>query len=67
MTVAHGLSCGEACGVFPDRELNMCLLRWQVDSSSLSHQGSPRVQILEMPRGIAKVGHQGRVFLWLGG
>ena len=28
-------------GIFLDQGLNLCLLRWQVDSLSLSHQGSP--------------------------
>ena len=26
-------------GIFPDQGLNPCLLHWQVDSLSLSHQG----------------------------
>ena len=35
-------SCGSAAsGLFPDQESNLCLLYWQVDSSPLSHQGSP--------------------------
>ena len=33
--------CPAACGVFPDQGSNPCLLQWQVDSSLLSHQGSP--------------------------
>ena len=28
-------------GVLPDEGLKPCLLHWQVDSSPLSHQGSP--------------------------
>ena len=39
--VAHGLSNFEACGIFPDQELNPCLLHWQADSLPLSHQGNP--------------------------
>ena len=39
--VAHGLSCSLACGIFPDQGLNLCLLHWQADALSLSHQGSP--------------------------
>ena len=31
------------CGIFPDQGSNLCVLHWQVDSSPLSHQGSPRV------------------------
>ena len=40
--VQHGLSCSEACEIFPDQGSNLCLLHWQVDSFPLSHQGSPR-------------------------
>ena len=39
--MAHGLSCFAACGVFPDQDLNLCLLLWQLDSLPPSHQGSP--------------------------
>ena len=35
------LSCSEACGIFLDQGLNSCLLHYQADSLSLSHQGSP--------------------------
>ena len=38
--VAEGLSCSVACEIFPDQELNLCLLPWQTDSLPLSHQGS---------------------------
>lgn len=37
------LSCPEACRIFSDKGLNPCPLRWQVDCSSLDHQGSPDV------------------------
>ena len=37
----HRLSCSVACGIFPDRDSNLCLLRWQADFSPLSRQGSP--------------------------
>ena len=41
--LAHGLiSCSEACGIFPDQELNTCPLHWQVDSLPLDPQGSPQ-------------------------
>ena len=30
--VAHRPSCPEACGIFLDQELNLCLLHWQADS-----------------------------------
>ena len=46
IVVAHGLCCFLACGFFPDQESNPCLLHWQVDSLSLSHQGSPVVKFL---------------------
>ena len=39
--VVHGLSCPMACGIFPDQELNPCLLHWQLDSTSGS-QRSPQ-------------------------
>ena len=39
--MVHGLGCSEACGIFLDEGLNPCFLHWQVDSSPLSHQGSP--------------------------
>ena len=41
VVLAHGLSCSEAWGIFPDQALNPCLLHWWVDSLPLSHQGSP--------------------------
>ena len=28
--VAHGLSCPEACGIFPDQGLNPCPLHWWI-------------------------------------
>ena len=37
--VAHEFSCSEACGIFSDGGLNLCLPHWQVDSLPLSHQG----------------------------
>ena len=32
-------------GIFPTQGWNSCLLHWQADSLSLSHQGSPRVTL----------------------
>ena len=32
MGLRHRLSCSTACGIFLDQGLNLCLLRWQVDS-----------------------------------
>ena len=40
-SVAHRLSLSMECGIFPNQVLNPRLLHWQVDSLSLSHQGSP--------------------------
>ena len=34
-------SCSAAGGIFPDRKSKPCLLQWQVDSLTLSDQGSP--------------------------
>ena len=31
-SVAHGLSCSVACGMFPDQGSNPCPLHWQADS-----------------------------------
>lgn len=41
VVAVHGVSCFRAFGIFPDQRLNPCPLHWQVDSSSLDHQGSP--------------------------
>ena len=41
VVVAHGPSRSAACGIFPDRDMNLCPLHWQADSQPLSHQGSP--------------------------
>ena len=37
----HGLSCSQACGIFPAQGSNPCLLHWQVNSLPLSHQEIP--------------------------
>ena len=37
----HGLSGPTACGIFLGHGSNQRVLHWQVDSSPLSHQGSP--------------------------
>ena len=36
-----GLHFCAACGILLDYRSNLCLLHWQVDSSPLSHEGSP--------------------------
>ena len=41
VVVADGLSCSEACGIFLDQGLNLCLLQWQADSLPLDHLESP--------------------------
>ena len=41
MAAALGFSSSETCEIFLDRGSNPCLPHWQVDSSPLSHQGSP--------------------------
>ena len=40
VVVALRLSRSTACGTFPDRGLNLCLLHRQADSLPLAHQGS---------------------------
>ena len=46
VVVAHGRSCSEACGIFPDQGSNPCPLHWQADSQPLRHQGSPHYHSL---------------------
>ena len=41
IVVVRRVSCSVACGNYPDPGSKPCLLNWQVDSSPLSHQGSP--------------------------
>ena len=41
--VAHRLSCSEACGIFPDRGLNLLPLHCEVDSYPLDHKGSHHI------------------------
>ena len=45
VVVVHGLSCSMACGIFPDQGLNLYPLHWQVNSSTVNHQGSPSFAI----------------------
>ena len=40
VVVAHRLCCSLACGILLGKVLNPCLLCWQMNSLSLSHQGS---------------------------
>ena len=46
MVKTHRLCCSMACGIFLHQVFNPCLLHWQMDSLSLSHQGSPIVSSL---------------------
>ena len=46
VVVARGLSCPEACGIFPNQGSNPCPLHWQVDSYPPDHQGSPRSELI---------------------
>ena len=41
VVVMRGVSGSAACAIFGDHGSNSCLLHWQADSLSLSHQGSP--------------------------
>ena len=45
VVVVHGLSCSDACGIYPHQESNLCLLHWQIGSLPLSHQGSPEKSV----------------------
>ena len=36
----QGPSFSVICGIYPDRESNLCLLHWQADWLPLSHQGA---------------------------
>ena len=42
--------------MFPDQDLNLCLLHWQVDSLPLNHQRSPRPLLLKMWSASASLG-----------
>ena len=46
VVVAHGPSCSEACGIFPDQGSNPCPLHRQADFQPLHHQGSPPNSLL---------------------
>ena len=39
------LRCSTVCEIFPDQGLKPCLLRWQVTSLPLIHQGSPLITL----------------------
>ena len=58
------LSWSTACGIFPNQGSNPCLLNWQVDSLSLSHQGSPAVTFLKY-RLDGKISFPLQTFQWL--
>ena len=46
--MARVLRRSEACGIFPDQALNLCLLHWQANSLPLSQQGSPLARFFEV-------------------
>ena len=58
--VVYRLGCHATCGIFLDRGSNPCLLHWQVDSSPLSHQGTPALSFL-IYKGILRKGKAGGV------
>ena len=41
--VVYWLSCSIACGTFPDQGLNLCPLRWQVDSNHWTTSEVPAI------------------------
>ena len=45
--MTHGLSCPKTRGISLGQGPNPCLLRWQVDSVSLSHEGYRHVSHLD--------------------
>ena len=65
--VVHGLSCSQACGIFPDQGWNLCHLHWQLDSLPLSRQGSPHLALLFFPIfALPTVSHAHSHILYLG-
>ena len=50
-------------GIFLDHGLNACLLHWQADSLTLSHQGSPSCHVLMTKKHCSDVWVQGDVLL----
>ena len=50
--VVGRLSCPMACGILPDKRLNLCPLHWQADSLPLDHQESPSVYFTRVNCGI---------------
>ena len=46
-SLAHGPSCSEARGIFPDQGSNPCRLHRQADSQPLRHQGSPQARVFK--------------------
>ena len=47
VTVACGLSCPMACGIFPDQGASLCALRWQVVLTHWTTREIQRPNILE--------------------
>ena len=61
---AHGSSCPEVCGIFPERGLNSCPLHWQVDSWPLDHQESPEPGLLILKNNVRECYLPLAVKLW---
>ena len=59
VAVAHGLSCSVVCGIFPDQELNVSPVHWQMPSYPLYLQKSPQIFIFlfQLGKGIALISH----------
>ena len=55
-SLARGLSCSMAYGIFPAEGWNSCLLQGQMDSLPLSHQGSleSHLKILKLDKKLGK-------------
>ena len=43
--MVHGLSCPEACGIFPGQGWNLCLLHWAGRFLSTEPPGSPGTSV----------------------
>ena len=47
VVLMHRRSGPEACVIFPDQGLNLCLLLWQVDSLQLDHKECPKYFLIK--------------------
>ena len=46
--MVHGLNCSKARGIFPNQEVNPCLLHWPVDSLAPSPPEKPHCLFLSL-------------------